>query len=165
MNLDQLFLGFFVLFSKHSDTGSPKWCPVSSAHTRGARSSRPADRGSHTGCSNRGKVQKVSVACNLLWIKWSFDLSLNKSSLSVLFDLYSAKGITGRNVTPFILQKVNELTKGKSLQASILLKISVTENSSGKHDKIKFFEKQKGSKNIDNLLSHRLDVCSALKGS
>ncbi|XP_070763979.1 uncharacterized protein [Enoplosus armatus] len=33
----------------------------------------------------------------------------------------SAKGITGRDVTPFVLQKVNELTKGKSLQANIAL--------------------------------------------
>lgn len=33
----------------------------------------------------------------------------------------SAKGVTGRDVTPFILQKVNELTKGKSLQANIAL--------------------------------------------
>ncbi|XP_044049276.1 pseudouridine-metabolizing bifunctional protein C1861.05 isoform X2 [Siniperca chuatsi] len=33
----------------------------------------------------------------------------------------SAKGITGRDVTPFILQKVNELTKGKSLEANIAL--------------------------------------------
>nr|XP_019934643.1 PREDICTED: pseudouridine-metabolizing bifunctional protein C1861.05-like isoform X1 [Paralichthys olivaceus] len=33
----------------------------------------------------------------------------------------SAKGITGRDVTPFILQKVNELTQGKSLQANIAL--------------------------------------------
>nr|XP_046249295.1 pseudouridine-metabolizing bifunctional protein C1861.05 isoform X2 [Scatophagus argus] len=33
----------------------------------------------------------------------------------------SANGITGRDVTPFILQKVNELTKGKSLQANIAL--------------------------------------------
>uniref|UniRef100_UPI0037E74A19 uncharacterized protein n=1 Tax=Semicossyphus pulcher TaxID=241346 RepID=UPI0037E74A19 len=33
----------------------------------------------------------------------------------------SAKGITGRDVTPFILQKVNEMTKGKSLQANIAL--------------------------------------------
>ncbi|XP_053174690.1 uncharacterized protein zgc:136858 isoform X1 [Scomber japonicus] len=33
----------------------------------------------------------------------------------------SAKGITGRDVTPFILQKVNELTDGKSLQANIAL--------------------------------------------
>uniref|UniRef100_A0A3Q3T1L6 Zgc:136858 n=2 Tax=Mastacembelus armatus TaxID=205130 RepID=A0A3Q3T1L6_9TELE len=33
----------------------------------------------------------------------------------------SAKGITGKDVTPFILQKVNELTKGKSLQANIAL--------------------------------------------
>uniref|UniRef100_A0A668ABN4 Zgc:136858 n=1 Tax=Myripristis murdjan TaxID=586833 RepID=A0A668ABN4_9TELE len=40
----------------------------------------------------------------------------------------SAKGIKGRDVTPFILQKVNELTKGKSLQASILLMISINEN-------------------------------------
>ncbi|XP_032379145.1 pseudouridine-metabolizing bifunctional protein C1861.05 [Etheostoma spectabile] len=32
-----------------------------------------------------------------------------------------AKGITGRDVTPFILQKVNELTEGKSLQANIAL--------------------------------------------
>ncbi|KAG8012781.1 Pseudouridine-metabolizing bifunctional protein C1861.05 [Nibea albiflora] len=33
----------------------------------------------------------------------------------------SAKGITGRDVTPSILQKVNDLTKGKSLQANIAL--------------------------------------------
>ncbi|XP_073328224.1 uncharacterized protein [Pagrus major] len=33
----------------------------------------------------------------------------------------SAKGITGRDVTPFILQKVNDLTKGKSLEANIAL--------------------------------------------
>ncbi|XP_071753678.2 uncharacterized protein LOC139910311 [Centroberyx gerrardi] len=33
----------------------------------------------------------------------------------------SAKGIKGRDVTPFILQKVNELTEGKSLQANIAL--------------------------------------------
>ncbi|KAK7891883.1 hypothetical protein WMY93_023846 [Mugilogobius chulae] len=33
----------------------------------------------------------------------------------------SDKHITGRDVTPFILQKVNELTKGKSLQANIAL--------------------------------------------
>ncbi|XP_067446327.1 uncharacterized protein zgc:136858 isoform X2 [Thunnus thynnus] len=33
----------------------------------------------------------------------------------------SAKGITGRDVTPFILQKVNVLTEGKSLQANIAL--------------------------------------------
>ncbi|XP_031139138.1 pseudouridine-metabolizing bifunctional protein C1861.05 [Sander lucioperca] len=33
----------------------------------------------------------------------------------------SAKGITGRDVTPFILQKVNELTEGKSLRANIAL--------------------------------------------
>ncbi|XP_060891745.1 uncharacterized protein zgc:136858 [Labrus mixtus] len=32
-----------------------------------------------------------------------------------------ARGITGRDVTPFILQKVNEMTKGKSLQANIAL--------------------------------------------
>ncbi|XP_016306584.1 pseudouridine-metabolizing bifunctional protein C1861.05 isoform X1 [Sinocyclocheilus anshuiensis] len=33
----------------------------------------------------------------------------------------SSKGVTGRDVTPFILQRVNELTKGKSLQANIAL--------------------------------------------
>ncbi|KAM9807997.1 uncharacterized protein ACB057_005829 [Neosynchiropus ocellatus] len=33
----------------------------------------------------------------------------------------SMKGITGKDVTPFILQRVNELTKGKSLQANIAL--------------------------------------------
>ncbi|KAM4618493.1 uncharacterized protein ACJ7VT_007871 [Polymixia lowei] len=32
-----------------------------------------------------------------------------------------SKGIKGRDVTPYILQKVNELTKGKSLQANIAL--------------------------------------------
>uniref|UniRef100_A0A8C1WUC7 Zgc:136858 n=1 Tax=Cyprinus carpio TaxID=7962 RepID=A0A8C1WUC7_CYPCA len=34
----------------------------------------------------------------------------------------SSKGVTGRDVTPFMLQRVNELTEGKSLQASIHLK-------------------------------------------
>ena len=29
-------------------------------------------------------------------------------------------GITGKDVTPFILQRLNELTAGKSLEASIL---------------------------------------------
>ncbi|XP_051237841.1 uncharacterized protein zgc:136858 isoform X1 [Dicentrarchus labrax] len=33
----------------------------------------------------------------------------------------SGKSITGRDVTPFILQKVNEMTEGKSLQANIAL--------------------------------------------
>ncbi|KAM9753283.1 uncharacterized protein ACNS7B_006624 [Menidia menidia] len=33
----------------------------------------------------------------------------------------SSQSITGRDVTPFILQKVNELTQGKSLQANIAL--------------------------------------------
>ncbi|KAM4734604.1 uncharacterized protein FYW61_007649 [Anableps anableps] len=33
----------------------------------------------------------------------------------------SSEGVTGRDVTPFILQKVNELTQGKSLQANIAL--------------------------------------------
>ena len=31
------------------------------------------------------------------------------------------KGISGKEVTPFVLQRVNQLTKGKSLEASILL--------------------------------------------
>ncbi|XP_021163178.2 pseudouridine-metabolizing bifunctional protein C1861.05 [Fundulus heteroclitus] len=33
----------------------------------------------------------------------------------------SSEGITGKDVTPFILQKVNELTQGKSLQSNIAL--------------------------------------------
>ncbi|XP_073687504.1 uncharacterized protein [Garra rufa] len=33
----------------------------------------------------------------------------------------SSKGVTGRDVTPFILQRVSKLTKGKSLQANIAL--------------------------------------------
>ena len=33
---------------------------------------------------------------------------------------YSKHGIAGRHVTPFILKRVNELTGGKSLLASIL---------------------------------------------
>uniref|UniRef100_A0A3B3V3P8 Zgc:136858 n=1 Tax=Poecilia latipinna TaxID=48699 RepID=A0A3B3V3P8_9TELE len=32
-----------------------------------------------------------------------------------------SEGVTGRDVTPFVLQKVNELTQGKSLQANIAL--------------------------------------------
>ncbi|KAG7230980.1 hypothetical protein INR49_025009 [Caranx melampygus] len=35
----------------------------------------------------------------------------------------SSKDITGRDVTPFILQKVNELTEGKSLQANSLSRL------------------------------------------
>lgn len=51
-------------------------------------------------------------------------IQLKDLSLPVLFlCLLSDKGITGRDVTPFILQKVNEITKGKSLQASILLRV------------------------------------------
>lgn len=33
----------------------------------------------------------------------------------------SSKGVTGRDVTPYVLQRVNVLTKGKSLQANIAL--------------------------------------------
>ena len=32
-----------------------------------------------------------------------------------------AKNISGRDITPYVLQRVNELTKGKSLEASILV--------------------------------------------
>ncbi|KAJ8411374.1 hypothetical protein AAFF_G00173800 [Aldrovandia affinis] len=39
----------------------------------------------------------------------------------------SEKGIRGRDVTPFILQRVSELTRGESLKASILLLISENE--------------------------------------
>lgn len=40
-----------------------------------------------------------------------------------LFELSRAEGVMGKDVTPFILQKVSALTQGKSLQASILLKV------------------------------------------
>jgi len=31
------------------------------------------------------------------------------------------KNISGKEITPYVLQRVNELTKGKSLEASILV--------------------------------------------
>lgn len=118
MNVD-LFL--FSSFSERSVSGSPKWRPVSGAHPRGACSSRPADRGSHTGCSSRGKVQKVCMARQFVFsIDTSFISAENYYNCTLLFfDFLRAKGITGRDVTPFILKMVNELTEGKSLQASI----------------------------------------------
>lgn len=36
-------------------------------------------------------------------------------------DICRSKGITGKEVTPFLLQKLTELTDGKSLDSSILL--------------------------------------------
>ena len=32
-----------------------------------------------------------------------------------------AKSISGKDITPYVLQRVNELTRGKSLEASILV--------------------------------------------
>ncbi len=91
LNTQRLWMWIcFVFFfcSEHSVTGSPKRRPVSGAHPRGACSGRPADRGSHTGCSNGGEVQKVSVACNLLGrssqLKWS---------LSILFVIWSVQQV------------------------------------------------------------------------
>lgn len=133
---------FFASFSKHSVTGSPKWLAVSGAHPRGACSSWTADRGSYTGSNGRGKVCKVSVACNQLWIDWTLDCFL------LSFDLLSAKGITGKHVTPFILQKVSALTKGKSLQASILLLKSEVKWNKGL-DHVKFPE----TKNYQRILN------------
>lgn len=53
----------------------------------------------------------------------------NRASLLMPFQLicghflaiYRSKGITGKEVTPFLLQKLTELTDGKSLDSSILL--------------------------------------------
>ncbi|XP_054865128.1 uncharacterized protein zgc:136858 isoform X3 [Amphiprion ocellaris] len=46
---------------------------------------------------------------------------IDSSPPMTLLRIKCAKGVTGRDVTPFILQKVNELTEGKSLQANIAL--------------------------------------------
>ncbi|XP_040018652.2 uncharacterized protein LOC120809115 [Gasterosteus aculeatus] len=46
---------------------------------------------------------------------------LTEEAIQAALSEASAKGITGRDVTPFILQMVNELTEGKSLQANIAL--------------------------------------------
>ena len=40
--------------------------------------------------------------------------------LTIYFFIDRKEGITGKEVTPFILQRVNERTAGKSLEASIL---------------------------------------------
>ncbi|OXB69350.1 hypothetical protein ASZ78_015750, partial [Callipepla squamata] len=42
-------------------------------------------------------------------------------SLSNFLYIGRSKGITGKELTPFLLQKINELTSGKSLDSSILL--------------------------------------------
>ncbi|XP_038164794.1 pseudouridine-metabolizing bifunctional protein C1861.05 isoform X4 [Cyprinodon tularosa] len=42
-----------------------------------------------------------------------------QEAIETALTVVSVQGIRGRDVTPFILQKVNELTQGKSLQASL----------------------------------------------
>lgn len=71
---------------------------------------------------------RYAETCNYqISTEWAFDLKrLNK--LDFLCSVWlcgSAQGITGRDVTPFILQRVNHLTEGRSLQASILLKFTI----------------------------------------
>ena len=44
----------------------------------------------------------------------------NVLTLEMDIHTYRNMGVTGKAVTPYVLQRVNELTGGKSLQASIL---------------------------------------------
>jgi len=49
-----------------------------------------------------------------------FSVSLSNWFALHLFNNYRCLRITGKDVTPFMLKKVNELMDGKSLEASIL---------------------------------------------
>ena len=42
----------------------------------------------------------------------------------IMICLTRAKDISGKDITPYVLQRVNEMTKGKSLEASILTTLS-----------------------------------------
>jgi pseudouridine-5'-phosphate glycosidase len=43
-----------------------------------------------------------------------------KKLIPILLIFFRTKGIMGKEVTPYILQRVNEITEGVSLTASIL---------------------------------------------
>ncbi|XP_076588822.1 uncharacterized protein LOC143321944 [Chaetodon auriga] len=89
----------------------------------------------------------------------------------------STKGITGRDVTPFILQKVNDLTKGKSLQANIALihnnakvgsqiacALSKQMNESGLKDKTQPHGKQSSDSESDIVVIGGINVDFIAKG-
>lgn len=99
--------------SQHALAGPQERPLVGGAHPRGARGSWPADRGGDTGCGHRGEVCTLPAITRQRIPCWSYS--------STSFHSLRTQGVTGRDVTPFVLRMVNALTKGKSLQASILL--------------------------------------------
>ncbi|XP_068169684.1 uncharacterized protein zgc:136858 isoform X2 [Antennarius striatus] len=64
----------------------------------------------------------------------------------------STKGIRGRDVTPFILQKVNDLTRGKSLQANIAL---ICNNAKVGSQVACALEKQLDDRKLKSKIHHR----------
>ena len=71
-------------------------------------------------------------------------------------------GISGREVTPFILKRVNELTKGKSLEANLAL---VQNNAAvGAQIACELAKLKEQAKNTEGDASHRV-VSAPLKES
>ena len=61
-----------------------------------------------------------------MWLYYTENTSKNVKNtnfayLNIYYIYYREKKIMGKDVTPYILARVNELTSGQSLQASILV--------------------------------------------
>lgn len=54
-----------------------------------------------------------------------------ESAIQAALKTADSQGIRGKSVTPFVLQYLSELTKGKSLQTSILFHLGVLLQLSG----------------------------------
>lgn len=107
--------------------------------TYGASKDFPAFFTSHSGFTSACNVHNPSEAAELIASALSLSLQSGvliavpipeehaavgheiQEAIQTAVTAVSSEGITGRNVTPVILQKVNELTQGKSLQANIAL--------------------------------------------
>lgn len=61
----------------------------------------------------------LSVCTHIGYESISQHLLITISSYTLIMSLHRSQGIIGRDITPFILNKVNDMTKGESLEASI----------------------------------------------
>ncbi|KAI7811979.1 uncharacterized protein zgc:136858 [Triplophysa rosa] len=100
---------FPAFFSRQSGFTSPY--SVSSAQEAAELIASTLDLGLQSGILLAVPIPEEHAATGKL-IEDAIQTALSEASL---------KGVTGRDVTPFVLQCVNELSKGKSLQANIAL--------------------------------------------
>ncbi|XP_055049038.2 uncharacterized protein [Misgurnus anguillicaudatus] len=100
---------FPAFFSQQSGFASP-YC-VSSAEEAAELIASTLSLGLHSGILLAVPIPEEHAATGQQ-IEDAIQTAVSEASL---------KGVTGKDVTPFVLQRVNELTKGKSLQANIAL--------------------------------------------